>query len=73
MPGKEIKYYCNICQTEYCNERDAVNCEESHLIPEYVDCPNYSKFDGKRCILIPFWYVLEAVKLHDIIEKKIIK
>lgn len=48
MPRKEIKYYCNICQTEYCNERDAANCEDSHFIPEYVDCPNYSKFDGKK-------------------------
>lgn len=48
MPRKEIKYYCNICQTEYCNERDAVNCEDSHFIPEYVDYPNYSKFDEKK-------------------------
>src|SRR5699024_4696248 len=27
----------------------------------------------KRCIRIPFWYILKMVNLHDIIEKKIIK
>ena len=48
MPRKEVKYYCNICNTVYDNEDSAIECEARHLIPEDISSPEYMQNDSKN-------------------------
>lgn len=47
MPSKNVTYSCCICGQRYINWDDAEKCEKSHMIPEKVDKPGYSKDDRK--------------------------
>lgn len=36
MPQKKVLFACNICGKSYEDERDAIRCERSHLVPTKI-------------------------------------
>lgn len=48
MPRKEITYYCDVCGKAYYNEKEALECEGKHLLPEKVNSPEYLQDDRKN-------------------------